>query len=68
MNTFGDNLKRFREVNGFSQQELAEKLGTTQQRISEWERNKEEPGLYNLLRLSKALGVGLDELTEDLEI
>ena len=47
---------------------MAEKLGTTQQRISEWERNKVEPGLYNLLRLSKALGVGLDELTEDLEI
>ena len=42
MNNFGDNLKYFRLLNKLNQQELAERLNTTQQRVSEWECNKVE--------------------------
>ena len=50
-----------------SQKEFAEKLETTQQRVSEWECNKVEPSLYNILKILKILDVAFEELTEDIE-
>ena len=67
MSTFGDNLKALRELNKLSQKEFANKLGTTQQRVSEWECNKVEPSLYNILRIIKVLNTTFEELTEGLE-
>lgn len=67
MNTFGENLKALRELNKLSQKEFANKLGTTQQRVSEWECNKVEPSLYNILRIIKVLNTTFEELTEGLE-
>ena len=67
MSTFGENLKALRELNKLSQKEFANKLGTTQQRVSEWERNKVEPSLYNILRIIKVLNTTFEELTEGLE-
>ena len=67
MSTFGENLKALRELNKLSQKEFANKLGTTQQRVSEWECNKVEPSLYNLLRIIKVLNTTFEELTEGLE-
>ena len=37
MSTFGNNLKALRKLNGLNQKEFADKMGTTQQRVSEWE-------------------------------
>ncbi|MBQ2711034.1 MAG: helix-turn-helix transcriptional regulator [Clostridia bacterium] len=67
MSTFGENLKALRELNKLSQKEFANKLGTTQQRVSEWECNKVEPSLYNILRIIKVLNTTFEELTEGLE-
>ena len=67
MSTFGENLKALRELNKLSQKEFASKLGTTQQRVSEWECNKVEPSLYNILRIIKVLNTTFEELTEGLE-
>ncbi|MBR1955273.1 MAG: helix-turn-helix transcriptional regulator [Clostridia bacterium] len=67
MSTFGENLKALRELNKLSQKEFANKLCTTQQRVSEWECNKVEPSLYNLLRIIKVLNTTFEELTEGLE-
>ena len=60
-------MKALRELNKLSQKEFANKLGTTQQRVSEWECNKVEPSLYNLLRIIKVLNTTFEELTEGLE-
>lgn len=48
-----------------SQQELADKIGTTQPRVSEWENDKVEPPLYNIIRIVDALRVSFKDLTED---
>ena len=67
MSTFGKNLKSIRELNKLSQKEFAEKMKTTQQRVSEWECNKVEPSLYNLIRILKIFSVTFEELTEGIE-
>ena len=65
--TLGDNIKYFRKLNGMSQQAFAEKMLTTQQRVSEWERGKVESSLYNLMRMLKVFSITFEELTEGLE-
>ena len=67
MITFGENLKNLRKINGLNQQDFATKLNTTQQRVSEWECNKVEPSLYNLIKITKVLNVTFEELTEGIE-
>ena len=42
-------------------------MQTTQQRVSEWECNKIEPSLYNVLRILKVLGITFEELTEGID-
>ena len=39
-------------------------MQTTQQRVSEWECNKVEPSLYNIMRMLRILDVPFEELTE----
>lgn len=67
MSTFGENLKNLRELNKLSQKEFANRLNTTQQRVSEWECNKVEPSLYNIVKIIKVLNTTFEELTEGLE-
>ena len=67
MNTFGNNLKILRKLNKISQKEFAEKMNTTQQRVSEWECEKVEPSLYNILKIIKVLNTTFEELTEGIE-
>lgn len=65
MKSFGQNLKSLREQCAISQQELADKIGTTQPRVSEWENDKVEPALYNIIRIVDTLRVSFEDLTED---
>lgn len=65
--SFGENLKYFRKLNKISQKEFAEKMQTTQQRVSEWECDKVEPSLYNIIRILKVFEITFEELTEAIE-
>ena len=67
MSTFGDNLKNLRKLNKISQKRFAELISTTQQRVSEWECNKIEPSLYNLMKILSVLNVTFEELTDGIE-
>lgn len=67
MSSFGENLKNVRKLSKVSQKEFASKMNTTQQRVSEWECNKVEPSLYNILKIIKVLNTTFEELTEDIE-
>lgn len=67
MNSFGKNLKALRKLNKMNQNEFATKMDTTQQRISEWECDKVEPSLYNVLKIIKVLNTSFEELTEGIE-
>ena len=64
MSSFGNNLKNLRELNGLSQKNFARLIGTTQQRISEWELDKVEPTLYNIIKIVKVLNVTFEEIIE----
>lgn len=61
------NLKlKFRRIEkGLTQMELAEKIGATNQTISEYERGKTTPSYGNMVKLSKVLGVSVQELFFD---
>ncbi|MGN0796810.1 MAG: helix-turn-helix domain-containing protein, partial [Christensenellales bacterium] len=64
MVTFGDNLKSIRTINKMSQAQFAKLMNTTQQRVSEWECNKVEPSLYNIIKILKIFNVTFEELTD----
>jgi transcriptional regulator with XRE-family HTH domain len=64
MSTFGKNLKELRVQSGMSQKVFATKMQTTQQRVSEWETDKVEPTLYNILKIISVLQVTFEDLTE----
>ena len=67
MKTFGKNLKRERKLAGLTQQQLAAKLGIKQQQLSEWECDRVEPTLYNIVALIGALGVSFEDLVDGIE-
>lgn len=64
MKTFGENLKNERIMAGYSQKAFAKKLNTTQQRVSEWECNKVEPTLTNIIAIVRILCVSFEDLTD----
>ena len=68
MATLGTNLKELRKLNKMSQKEFATKMQTTQQRVSEWECDKVEPSLYNLLKMLKVFEITFEELTDGISI
>ena len=57
-----DRLIQLRKKNGYSQEELADKLGLSRQAVSKWERAEASPDTDNLICLAKLYGVSLDEL------
>ena len=59
---FASNLKSLREERGMRQQELAEKLNTTQRKISYWENGKTQPDLEDLCRIAEFFEITVDEL------
>lgn len=57
-----NRLVELRKKNGYSQEELAEKLGLSRQAVSKWERAEASPDIDNLICLAKLYNVSLDEL------
>ena len=57
-------IKEIREKKGLTQLELANKLGTTYQVISDYERNKRTPSIERAMQLADALECSLDDLVD----
>lgn len=55
-------LEELRKQLGLSQNELAEKLNMTQQRISAYEKGKREPDINTITQLADFFGVSTDYL------
>ncbi|MBQ9764622.1 MAG: helix-turn-helix transcriptional regulator [Lachnospiraceae bacterium] len=60
-----DKIITLRKKNGWSQEELAEKLGVTRQSVSKWEGAQSVPDLERILLISKVFGVSTDYLLKD---
>ena len=56
----GIRIKKYREKQNISQDELAEKIFVSRQTISNWENSKSYPDIKSLLLLSDIFKVSLD--------
>ncbi len=60
-----DKIIDLRKKNGWSQEELAEKLDVSRQAISKWESAQSIPDMSRILKLSELFGVSTDYLLKD---
>ena len=60
-----DKLIRLRKKNGWSQEELAEKMNVSRQAVSKWEGAQTIPDLEKILMLGELFGVTTDYLLKD---
>lgn len=65
MAKIGGRIMRARKKAGFTQEELAEKIGVTPQAVSKWENGHNLPDLENLLRIAELTNVPYSALLED---
>ncbi len=60
-----DKIIELRKKNGWSQEELAEKMDVSRQSISKWEGAQSVPDMGRIVRLSEVFGVSTDYLLKD---
>ncbi len=60
-----DKIMNLRKQNGWSQEELADKLDISRQSVSKWESGTSIPDLDKILKLSTLFGVSTDYLLRD---
>lgn len=60
-----EKIMEERKKNGWSQEELADKLGVSRQSVSKWESAQSVPDLQRILEMSKLFGVSTDYLLKD---
>ena len=62
MDNLAKNIRDFRKAHGWTQLELAEKLGTNQQAITSYENEHSKPPIDRLPFIAALFGVTVDEL------
>ena len=60
-----DKIIDLRKKNGWSQEELAEKLGVSRQSVSKWESAQSVPDMGRVVQMSELFGVSTDYLLKD---
>ena len=65
MMILADKIIEERKKNGWSQEELASKLGVSRQAVSKWESAGSIPDLQRILQMSELFGVTTDYLLKD---
>jgi len=61
--TLGERIKEQRIKKGFSQEKIAELVGTSRQAVTKWETGQSVPCMENLITLAEIFGISLDELS-----
>ena len=59
-----DNLVMLRKLNGYSQEQIAEKIGISRQAYAKWETGMTVPDIEKAELLAKTYGITLDSLTK----
>ena len=62
---FGDKLIELRKKNGYSQEELAEKLNVSRQSVSKWESNNTYPETDKIIQIANLFDCSMDDLIND---
>lgn len=62
---FQEKLIRLRKTNGYTQENLAEKLGVTRQAIARWEAGETTPDMKMLLGICEIFHVSADYMLHD---
>ena len=60
-----DKLQLLRKQNGYSQEQLADKIGIARQTISKWETGQAVPELNGLIQLSNLYGITIDRMVRE---
>ncbi len=60
-----DKITNERKKNGWSQEDLAEKLSVSRQSVSKWESAQAVPDLQKILKMAEIFGVSTDYLLKD---
>lgn len=63
--TIGEKITKLRSALGFSQEQLAEKLGVSRQSVSKWEMDQALPQIDKVLQLCDLFDITTDELLLD---
>ena len=64
---FSERLKKLRKDSGFTQVDVAEKLGISQPAYASWERGIKKPTQENLVKIAQVLNVSVDYLVGNSE-
>lgn len=57
-----ENISMLRSVNGYSQEEVAEKIGVSRQAYAKWEKGETVPNVERCKKLAELYGVTIDSL------
>ena len=57
-----ENISMLRSVNGYSQEEVAEKIGVSRQAYAKWEKGETVPDVERCQKLAELYGVTIDSL------
>ncbi|MBR4225252.1 MAG: helix-turn-helix domain-containing protein [Candidatus Methanomethylophilaceae archaeon] len=60
-----DNLVTLRKLNGYSQEQVAERIGITRQAYAKWESGSTVPDIDKAAALARFYGVSIDRLMND---
>ena len=60
-----DKITELRKLSGWSQEELADKLGVSRQSVSKWEMAQSTPDMNRIVMMAKLFGVSTDYLLLD---
>ena len=63
-----EQLIHLRNINGLSQEDLAEKLNVTRQSVSKWEVGETMPDTDKLIKISEIFNVSTDYLLKGIDL
>lgn len=64
---FSNNVKRLRERKNYSQSELAELVGVSQQAIADYEKGKKIPNIVTGVDLARKLDTTVEQLLDSMD-
>lgn len=62
----GKNIRYFRKLIGYTQEQLAETLNVSRQTIAKWENDEVTPNIEDCIRMQELFDISLDDLVREM--